>query len=94
MKTILNFDSFVNESKKYKNVDNSDFIFPSDSKFVTDGNSHYPIDSIERGRNSLARSNQNGKPKWFNGTLDEFKKIVIDKVHTKYPDIEISALKK
>lgn len=42
----------------------------------------YPLDTEERARNALARVSQNGTP--------EEQKKVKSKVHSKFPDIEIS----
>ena len=61
-----------------------DFIFPADSKKVTDKKGHYPIGNAAHGRNALARANQMDKaPTWFEGSLEEFVKDVVDAFNNK-----------
>jgi hypothetical protein len=70
-------------------------IFPAESKKVKDKKDHFPFGSEVHGRNALARAEQYTKvPSWFDDSLEELKEIVIKKVHSKYKDIEIAALKK
>lgn len=77
--------------------DRREFIFPADSKDVTDGKGHFPIPDIAHGRNAIARVNQYSKlPKWYKGkmSLPEFVKFVVDKVEKKFPSIDVSAAAK
>ena len=77
--------------------DRREFIFPADSKDVTDGKGHFPIPDIAHGRNAIARVNQYSElPKWYKGkmSLPEFVKFVVDKVEKKFPSIDISAAAK
>jgi hypothetical protein len=57
---------------------------------VNDDSDHYPINDLAHARNALARVNQFPKPPWFNGTLEELKKAVVDKVKEKFPSINIT----
>jgi hypothetical protein len=58
---------------------------------VTDNQDHFPIDSVSRARNALARVAQfSAAPKWWSGTLEELKNAVRMAVHSKYPSIDIS----
>lgn len=77
--------------------DRREFIFPADSKDVTDGEGHFPIPDIAHGRNAIARVNQYSKlPKWYKGemSLQEFVQFVVDKVEKKFPSIDVSAAAK
>lgn len=77
--------------------DRREFIFPADSKDVTDGKGHFPIPDIAHGRNAIARVNQYSElPKWYKGkmSLQEFVKFVVDKVEKKFPSIDVSAAAK
>jgi|WetSurMetagenome_2_1015567.scaffolds.fasta_scaffold593962_2 hypothetical protein len=66
-------------------------IFNDSSTKVTDDKDHFPIDTIERARNALARVNQyTAVPSWYKGTLEQLKAKVRSAVHAKYPSIEIS----
>lgn len=68
-----------------------DPVFQSTHDKVTDNKDHFPINSISRGRNALARVNQfSVAPKWWSGTLEELKNAVRRAVHSKYPSIDIS----
>lgn len=77
----------------YTDKPNGDFIFKPSSKDVNDGKGHFPIDTVVRGRNAIARVNQmSSLPKWYTGdmNLDKFVKHVVSSVHKKYPSIEVS----
>jgi len=57
-----------------------DFIFPPD---------HFPINTIGRARNALARASQYDEaPSWYEGSLDSLVKTVQRKVKEKYPSID------
>jgi hypothetical protein len=61
----------------------------SDSK-VKDGKDHFPIPDEAHARNALQRVNQySAAPDWYDGSLEEVKKKVMDAVKNKFPDIEI-----
>lgn len=66
-------------------------IFQSNHPKVKDNKDHFPIDTIGRGRNALARVNQFDKaPDWWKGSLKELKNAVVKAVAKKYPSIKIS----
>lgn len=53
-----------------------------------DHKDHYPLGSIEQGRNALARVMQYTKcPPWWKGSLKSLQEAVSRKVHSKYPSI-------
>lgn len=71
----------------------TDFIFPADSSSVSDNKGHFPIPDVEHGRNAIARVNQySSLPKWYKGEMDlkQFVEHVVNKVHKKFPSIEVS----
>lgn len=71
----------------------TDFIFPVDSSSVSDNKGHFPIPDVEHGRNAIARVNQyTSLPKWYKGEMDlkQFVEYVVNKVHKKFPSIEVS----
>jgi ElaB/YqjD/DUF883 family membrane-anchored ribosome-binding protein len=79
------------KEKKTKSRSKPKPIFESTSKKVKDNKDHFPIDTVERARNALARVNQYKKaPPWYNGSLESLVKTVVNAVHKKYPDIEVS----
>lgn len=81
------------EILKYKEeIKKSKFIFSNSSSLVKDKKDHYPINTIGRARNALARSAQtDGKaPSWFKGTYKEFRSKVVSAVKSAYPSINIS----
>ena len=67
-------------------------IFDNGSKWVNDDKDHFPIFDENHARNALARVFQySSKPSWFTGKdLKQLQKIVVKKVHSKFPDIELS----
>jgi hypothetical protein len=68
-----------------------EFIFPKTHPKVKDKKDHFPINTIGRGRNALARANQFSKaPEWYNGSLESFVSSVARAVKSKYKDIEVS----
>lgn len=96
MKTLLNWDDFVNEKKdpgaKVRN--RGDVVFPAGSKNVTDDKDHFPVNSIEQSRNALARVAQyNEVPEWYAGSLEKLVKKVQKKVKRKYPEIDVTEKK-
>jgi hypothetical protein len=62
------------DTKTRNALPTSDFALPKERK--------YPIDTVERARNALARVAANG--------TDAEKKAVKAAVHKKYPEVEIS----
>jgi len=82
-------DSFLAEESK----DRGDVVLSRDSKFVKDQADHFPINSIEQGRNAWARVNQyDDKPGWYEGDLKSLIKKVKNAVQNKYPDIQINEM--
>ena len=82
-------DSFLAEESK----DRGDVILSKDSKFVNDNADHFPINSIEQGRNAWARVNQyDSNPGWHEGDLAALIKKVRNAVERKYPSIKINEM--
>lgn len=76
---------------KAKTRNKSEAVFDDKHPKVTDKKDHFPIDTIGRARNALARANQFDKaPEWWSGSLKELKNTVVRAVHAKYPSIEIT----
>lgn len=66
-------------------------IFDAKHKNVTDNKDHFPIDTLARARNALARVNQfTVKPDWWKGSLKDLVSSVVSAVKKKYPSIEIT----
>lgn len=86
------------ESKKGKKLDpkaktrnKPAAVFDDKHPKVKDKKDHFPIDTIGRARNALARANQFDKaPEWWSGSLKELKNAVVRAVHAKYPSIKIT----
>jgi len=68
------------------------FACPSTNSMVTDEQDHFPLDTIGRARNALARVAQYGgkKPKWWSGSLAQLKALIKRKVKSLYPSIDVS----
>lgn len=65
-------------------------IFDSKHSSVTDNKDHFPIDTIGRARNALARAKQyggEGKPDWYSGSASSFQNAIERAVHGAYPSI-------
>ena len=70
-----------------------DVVLSANSKFVNDNADHFPINSIEQGRNALARVHQyDASPGWFEGDLESLIKKVTNAVHRKFPSIKINEM--
>lgn len=70
-------------------------VFDNKHPKVKDDKDHFPIDTIGRGRNALARSHQYSKaPSWWSGSLKELQNAVSRAVHSKYPSIKSEGKKK
>lgn len=68
-----------------------DAIFDNDDPDVTDNEDHFPIDTVGRARNALARCQQyDSSPPWYSGSLESLQEKVKRAVHGKYPEIEIA----
>lgn len=66
-------------------------IFDSTHAKVKDNKDHFPINTIDRARNALARVNQYDKaPSWWDGSLKSLKDAVVKAVKRKYPSIKVS----
>jgi len=64
-------------------------ILTHGSTKVNDKGDHFPIDTIGRARNALARVAQySSAPSWFNGSLSQLKAKIRNAVHNKYPSIK------
>lgn len=62
----------------------------SNHRLVNDGKDHYPINSLAQARNALSRVMQHEVvPPWFDGTLTQLRKIVIDCVKDNYESIDV-----
>lgn len=89
---ILEKKDFLDENKKdpkAKVRNKPSPIFDAKSKDVNDDKDHFPIDTVARARNALARVEQFDKnPPWHNGTLTSLKKKVKLAVHKAYPSID------
>lgn len=78
-------------TKKTKSRSKPEPIFESSDSRITDNKDHFPINTIGRARNALARVNQfEEAPPWWKGSLKSLVKAVTKAVHKKYKDIEIS----
>ena len=74
---------------KAKVRNKSSAIFGAKHPKVKDDKDHFPIDTIGRGRNALARAGQfSSAPSWWSGSLEELKSAVSRAVHGKYPSIK------
>lgn len=95
---ILELISIVSKKKKKKTLKSQkrgDCVFPHTSKKVKDNKDHFPINSESQARNALSRANQYDKsPPWYDGSLKDLVSAVARKVHSKYPDIEVSEASK
>ena len=66
-------------------------VFDDKHPKVKDDKDHFPIDTIGRARNALARSHQySSSPSWWSGSLKELQNAVKRAVKKKYPSIEVS----
>lgn len=95
---ISDLISRVSKKKKKKTPKSQkrgDCVFPHTSKKVKDNKDHFPINSESQARNALSRANQYDKsPPWYDGSLKDLVSAVARKVHSKYPDIEVSEASK
>ncbi len=67
-----------------------DAIFGDKHPKVKDNKDHFPIDTIGRARNALARVQQfDSTPPWWKGSLEELKSAVSRAVKKKYPSINV-----
>jgi hypothetical protein len=81
----------ADKNKKAKVRNKPSPVFDDSNPKVKDDKDHFPINTIGRARNALARVNQYSKaPPWWKGTLEGLKKSVSRAVHKKYPSIKIS----
>ena len=76
---------------KKKEKGKGEFVFPADHKKVTDGADHFPINTLGRGRNALARANQfDSAPSWYDGSLKSLKNTIANAVEARWGSIEVS----
>jgi hypothetical protein len=67
------------------------FACPRSHAKVTDGQDHFPLDTIGRARNALARVAQyDAKPVWWSGSLPELVAHVKRMVKRAYPSIAVT----
>lgn len=65
-----------------------EFIFPAGSKYVKDGDDHFPCANAKCARQAWSRVNQYDKaPSWFNGSLKQMMDMVAKRVEAKGVDI-------
>ena len=78
-------------AKKKKEKGRGEFVFPADHKKVLDGADHFPINTLGRGRNALARANQfDESPSWYDGSIKSLKNTVANAVEARWGSIEVS----
>jgi|TARA_Y100000310_G_scaffold135693_1_gene134568 hypothetical protein len=86
-------DEMMSEKKnpKAKSRNRPDPVFDDSSPKVKDDKDHFPINTLGRARNALARASQySKKPAWYDGTLKSLVSRVRSKVKSKYPSIELT----
>lgn len=68
-------------------------VLPHTHPRVKDNADHFPIDTLARARNAVARVNQfDAAPPWFSGSLAELQRIVRRAVKRRYPSINVTGL--
>jgi len=86
-------DEMMSEKKnpKAKSRNRPDPVFDDSSPKVKDDKDHFPINTLGRARNALARASQySKKPAWYDGALKSLVSRVRSKVKSKYPSIELT----
>jgi hypothetical protein len=64
--------------------------WPKSHRRVLDGRNHYPVKSVNQARNALSRVMQHDSvPEWFDGTLAQLRRGVINKVKSLYPSVDV-----
>ena len=80
------------EGKKDPNAkirNKPDPVFDDKNPKVTDSKDHFPINTIGRARNALARCQQfDSVPSWYKGTLKQLQDAVKKAVKNAYPSID------
>jgi len=67
------------------------FVFPKSHSSVTDDKDHFPIGTPSHARNALSRMGAfSSPPKWYSGTLENFKNTIRQAVKKRYTSIEVS----
>jgi len=90
MKHIKLFEEFGKEDPDAEVRHRGHCVFPAEDSKVKDNKDHFPINDKGQGRNALARVNQyDSVPKWYDGTLEEVKKKVVNAVEKKFSSIEV-----
>jgi len=65
-------------------------VFDDKNKKVTDSKDHFPISNRNQAISALSRASAFSKPpKWYKGTLLQFKSAVKKAVHKAFPEIDI-----
>ena len=76
---------------KAKSRNRPDPVFDDSSPKVKDDKDHFPVNTLARARNALARASQySKKPAWYDGTLKSLVSRVRSKVKSEYPSIELT----
>jgi hypothetical protein len=67
-------------------------VFDDKNPKVKDSKDHFPLKNLNQARNALARAGafEKNPPKWYKGTLAQFKSRVRSAVKKAYPSIEVS----
>jgi hypothetical protein len=69
----------------------TNFIFSAKHPKVKDKKDHFPIPNANHARNALSRAGAFTKaPKWFTGTLTEFRNTIYRAVKKNFPSIDIT----
>jgi hypothetical protein len=82
---------FEKTAKAKAEKDNSDVIFPANSKQNSSNKDKFPIGTEAQAKSALQKVNQFSEvPEWYNGSLESLVKTVAKKVKSKYKNIEVS----
>lgn len=77
-----------NETKE--SIEKTEWIFTPNHSNVTDDKNHLPIMNEKQASNAVARvDSYRQPPKWFKGTLESMRKMVVGKVKEKFPNVTI-----
>ena len=78
----------TNLLEQFADTKKAEFIFPADSNAVKDNQDHFPINTIERARNALARASQSDFS-WYTGTKESGIEKIKHEIRKKYPSLEV-----
>jgi hypothetical protein len=94
LRQIIREEFNLQEKKdpKAKVRNRGDVVFPAGSSKVNDDKDHYPVNTKKEARAALGYVNHYKKsPPWYDGSLQSMVDKVVNKVKSKFPDIEVSA---